>query len=173
MNLGLESGNVKLEEHSDDWQRLFICEKLRIQDILSESGFDLIEHIGSTAIPNIKAKPIIDILLVANQMRINVMIEKLLQSQYKECSFSPRNETLMKKMNGTVTTYYLHVIASDQAWEKYVKFRDCLINHPCKAKLYSELKQNLAERFSKNREAYTKCKAEFVKKILIEYDNVP
>lgn len=65
--LGVNRGAVKLAAHSNQWEKLFLLEKAKLEAIIGEQVMD-IQHFGSTAISNIKAKPIIDILIGVQSM---------------------------------------------------------------------------------------------------------
>jgi GrpB-like predicted nucleotidyltransferase (UPF0157 family) len=71
---------------------------------------------------------------------------------------------------GIKRTHHVHIVESDSPhWINKIKFRDCLIAHPDKAREYAELKANLAQKFKYDREQYTEAKSEFVNRILENY----
>jgi GrpB-like predicted nucleotidyltransferase (UPF0157 family) len=136
-----------------------------------------IEHVGSTAIPNIEAKPIIDILMVVpEESDIDVIIRKLVLAGYYKSSFKLDGEVFLKKTDGICSTHYLHLAKRDQGdWKRYVAFRDYLVQNPNIAKEYETLKIELAKKYTNDRVGYTTEKKiwidEILYKISITYDS--
>ena len=146
---------------------LFKLEKERLAEILGEQALS-IHHIGSTAIPNIKAKPIIDILVEVKKIEtIDEFNDRMLQGGYQ-----PRGENgipgrrFFIKNKGATRTHNVHMFQTgNPEIERHLNFRDYLIAHPEEAQAYSNLKEELAQKFPKDILNYTTGKDEFIKKI--------
>ena len=164
--IGLERGIVRLAPYTTDWQRLFEQEKARIQTAIGHWTLD-IQHVGSTSIPGIVAKPILDIgVAVEDFEEANVCIEPLEQLGYEyhgENGIPRRHFFVM----GDPRTHHLHVNEiHSRDWENQVFFRDYLILHSESAEEYTALKLSLAERFPTDRDAYLEGKASFIERVL-------
>jgi GrpB-like predicted nucleotidyltransferase (UPF0157 family) len=164
--IGLERGIVKLALYTTEWQRLFEEEKARIQAAIGHWTLD-IQHVGSTSIPGVVAKPILDIgVAVENFEEASVCIEPLEQLGYEYCGENgiPRRHFFVM---GDPRTHHLHVNEiHSRDWENQVFFRDYLILHPDFAEEYTALKLRLAERFPTDRDAYLEGKAPFIERVL-------
>ena len=160
MTLGLEHGTVKLVPFSSRWEKHYEKEKR----VLCAAVGDLltgIEHIGSTAVPNMQAKPIIDIAAQArNAAAIRKCISKLPKHGYEykgEYGLPGRHFFVRNK------THHLHlVVKGSRHWKRWLIFRDYLIDNPRIAGEYSRLKRRLAKKFARDRDRYTKAKGGFI-----------
>lgn len=166
--IGLKRGTVKLVEHNTSWQLSFEREAKKLRKVFGQDCID-IQHVGSTAIPEILAKPIIDIALIVSSLRkAKRYAKKLKEIGYKIKKNDARKERLFfTKGPEEKRTHYLHIseIGSDYA-EDMILFRDYLCNHKNAAKAYSELKENLAEKYKNTREVYTAKKEGLVKEVI-------
>jgi len=165
--IGLERGIVKVCPYTVEWKRLFEEEKNRLQAVIGEYVLD-IQHVGSTSIPGMAAKPIIDIgIAVRNFKEAAVCIEPIEQLgyEYRGENGIPRRHFFVKR--DPRTTHHVHVNEVDgRDWENQVFFRDYLIQHPGMAQEYAELKLELAQQFPLDRLAYLDGKAEFIERVL-------
>jgi GrpB-like predicted nucleotidyltransferase (UPF0157 family) len=163
---GLERGVVRLAPHSAAWARLFAAEREALRSAVGDLFLD-IQHIGSTSVPGLVAKPIVDIAAaVANFEAAAVCVPPLETIGYVYAGENgiPRRHYFDK---GVPTTVHLHVLEIDSAeWQKHLLFRDYLIAHPEAADAYGALKQELAERYRYDRPAYTDAKGEFVMNVV-------
>ncbi len=164
--LGLPRGTVRIKTYSADWPRLFEAERARLQAAIGRYVLD-IQHIGSTSVPGLAAKPILDIgVAVANFEEAAVCIEPLAALGYEYLGELgiPRRHYFVK---GAPRTHHLHMneITSDD-WQRTIAFRDYLRRHPAAVQQYADLKQALAVRFPEDREAYLNAKSEFIARIL-------
>lgn len=161
---------VIISEPDPDWPAIFEREKEKILASLGKHNILSIEHIGSTAVPNLKAKPTIDILIeVPPSFDKKGFIKKLSDLDY---SYSPNPENPaphMMFMKGYSLTgfagqaYHVHVRYKGDWDELY--FRDYLRNHPKVAKEYEELKVKLSLQYKNDREKYTNLKTEFIQRV--------
>ena len=161
--------DVKLHDYDPSWPVAFLAERERLISLLPTQFVEL-QHIGSTAIPGLKAKPIIDILAGVKSMAVaEALTEPLCRSGYT--TSVEFNETLgdrkwfMRWANGHCI-HHLHVVVHDaEPWSERMRFRDALRQQPELAVRYAALKYQLAETHAKDREAYTDAKAEFVRAV--------
>lgn len=154
------------------WIKLFLKEETKIRKALGKQNVIRIEHIGSTAVANLKAKPTIDILIeVPESVDKELVKEKLKKLDYH---YIPKPENpaphmmfvkgyTLKGFKGQA--YHIHVRHSGDWDELY--FRDYLRLHPETASEYGELKERLSVEFKNDREEYTHKKTDFIKRITI------
>ena len=167
MDIGLKPGTVRLDEYTSEWTELYKLELEVLMSILIE--YDVrIYHIGSTSIPSVESKPIIDILIVIPDINYNDIVLKLIEHKYHKCSYQPRGEILFKKGNDEISTHYYHLVTQSKDWQRYLLFKDYLITHPCELINYQNLKKELVNKYSDDRRQYTSQKASFVERILKE-----
>ncbi len=164
--LGLEAGKVELEPYSPAWVALYSAEEELLEQVFNEN-IVCVGHIGSTSIPNLRAKPIIDILLVLkNDFIFETAVELLAALGYRQGPFKIEEGLFFIKGNGNVHTHYLHLRKEMHDWKKYILFRDHLRSYPVVACEYELLKDRLRDQFHSKRELYTKGKEEFIVGIL-------
>ena|SRR5690554_4485497 len=161
---------IIIKDYSDKWSDLYKEEAKLITDSFSQTEIVKIDHIGSTAIPRIKAKPTIDILLqVTEQISINKLKDtfKLLEYQINARPENPPPHlTFVKgytKYGFKGQAYHVHIRYCGD-WDE-IRFRDYLIKNKEIAKEYESLKLELAEKYRNDREAYTDSKTEWIEKI--------
>jgi GrpB-like predicted nucleotidyltransferase (UPF0157 family) len=157
-------------ESNPDWIKLFQLEKNVIEKVFGKNDIVRIEHIGSTAIPDLKSKPTIDILLeVPESLDNDIIINRLIKLKYQ---FIPKPENPAPHMmfvKGYTTTgfqgqaYHIHVRYNGD-WDE-IYFRDYLKQNPSIAKEYGELKMLLAREYGNDRDLYTDKKSDFVRRI--------
>jgi GrpB-like predicted nucleotidyltransferase (UPF0157 family) len=168
--LGLESGRVRVVPYSDAWPALYAAEIARVSPFLAAVGVGLVfEHSGSTAVPGLAAKPIIDILagLTAEDER-GAAIAALQAAGYVHRGEQeiPGRDFFRR---GDPRQYHAHLTTVGSAfWHDHRAFRDWLRMHPDAAAEYVALKRALAARFPSDREAYINGKAAFVEAVLRE-----
>jgi GrpB-like predicted nucleotidyltransferase (UPF0157 family) len=150
-------------EYDPNWPGLFQSLRKRIADALGDIAA-AIEHVGSTAVPDLVAKPIIDIdVLLASETMLPVAIERLASLGYAHRGDLgiPEREAFRAPANDS--EHHLYVCPPCSAeFRRHVAFRDYLRAHPKDAKIYGDLKIALAERFREDRPAYNTAKGEFV-----------
>lgn len=161
---------VKLHGYDPSWPAAYVAEHERLLSLLPGVFVEL-QHIGSTAVPGLPAKPIVDILAGVESMAVAESVaESICTSGYT--TSAEFNEALsdrkwfMRWANGH-RTHHLHVVVHDgKLWHERLRFRDALRSKPDLAAEYAALKTELAERHTTDREAYTDSKAEFVRFVL-------
>ena len=166
MVLGLQSGVVEIVPYQTDWPRLYEQEKQRIIAAIGAHVL-LVQHVGSTAIPGMPSKPIIDIgIAVHNFEEAQVCISPMqaLGYEYKGEFGIPRRHYFIK---GEPRTHHVHMVEEDSRdWQELILFRDHLRAHPDAARDYADLKLRLASEYRTDRERYTNEKGPFIQKVL-------
>jgi GrpB-like predicted nucleotidyltransferase (UPF0157 family)/uncharacterized protein YhfF len=157
---------VELVVPDPSWLAQYEAEASALLSVLASVKGLRIEHFGSTAIPNLRAKPIIDILVIHPEPVLwPGLVEPLTSAGYAYWSGNPRKDRMffVKGMppHGTRRTHHVHVRLPRDA-EAELAFRDLLRADPALLRRYELLKEGLAARFPNDRDAYTEGKAEFV-----------
>ncbi len=159
---------VEVVPYNPQWKKAFEAESQRIAKALA-SNLVVIHHIGSTAIPHIYAKPIIDFLIEVKD--INLVTEQtpaMVALGYEamgEYGLVGRRYFRKEDPPG-IRTHHVHIyeIYSPEI-ERHLAFRDYMIAHPEEAQQYSQLKQELAQKYPEDIEGYMDGKDEFVTRI--------
>lgn len=167
-SLGLESGVVRVVSYDREWPELYLEESARIHAAVAGMGLTplVLEHIGSTSIPGLAAKPILDMLAGAMSTPMPRYIAPLVTAGYVHRGEQgiPGREFFRR---GEPRAYHVHMTAIGSAfWHDHLRFRDYLRRHPDARDEYARLKQTLAERFPRDREAYIDAKGPFVREVL-------
>ena len=166
--MGLEVGKVNLEKYQNNWKEEFKKEKYNLEKIFREVALE-IEHVGSTAIPGLSAKPIIDIALALNSLE-DFDEFKYYYDNHEDYSIKDTREIgeiLLRKGPESNRTHFIHIVKKDSdRYKNMVLFRDYLINNPEELKAYEDLKKELAIKFKDDRKSYTASKNEFITDII-------
>jgi len=173
--IGLRRGTVKLVAHNPKWAECFSEEKELLLKTLGQKILDL-RHIGSTAIPGILAKPILDILAAVRTLAdVEAFTEDLKKVGYEDKGDGGvLGRRFFVKGGEANRTHHLNFCEMNSFfWESHLVFCDYLQRHTDAAKQYSALKQGLADKFPNDRGAYTTGKVEFVRSILNRAMNKP
>lgn len=169
MSLGLRRGMVAVEPYNEEWERASKEIITKLREILQDDAVD-IQHIGSTAIRGIVAKPIIDIAVgVRNFERIMAHNEELKANGivYQRQDHPGQHLYVCGDEKTDIRTHFVHVVIWKQkAWNDYLNMRDYLNCHKEKAKEYSDLKKKLASIYPQDRQAYTNGKSMLIESIL-------
>lgn len=167
--LGLNNESISLMPDDKFWREEFKKEKIIIEDKIYDNI--IVEHIGSTAIPNIPAKPIIDIGIgIQNSKSIEGIISSLEEVGYiykEENGISGRHYFVKGKPENR--EYHIHMYEINHPdWKNHLLFRDYLINNDELARNYGNLKLKMWKKYIGDRRAYTKSKNNFIEKVLKE-----
>jgi GrpB-like predicted nucleotidyltransferase (UPF0157 family) len=164
--LGLPQGQVRLCEWTPRWAVLFEDEASRLSAALCVFGA-AVQHCGSTSIPGIPAKPILDILVgIPGTIDVSAIREALTPLGYEHATWAgvPGHEVFGR---GDPRTHIVHVVPRHgPAWDRMIGFRDALRRDALLAAEYAALKRQLAARYPDNRPAYTDGKAGLVARVL-------
>jgi GrpB-like predicted nucleotidyltransferase (UPF0157 family) len=161
---------VQLSAYSPLWPAIFAYESARLQAILGADAA-VIEHIGSTAVPGMGAKPIIDVMIgVADLAMIERRIPELQADGYRYVPEFERSMPMRRyfvKTNAQPGHFHVHAVILDSPfWKSHLAFRDALRADPRLAADYWKLKQRLAARYPNDREAYTDGKSAFIREAM-------
>ncbi len=158
---------IIIEDYDPSWPKSFEAIRARIAPPLSNFA-TAIEHIGSTSVPGLAAKPIIDIdvlLRSANNLSLAIAALERLGYQHQGTLGIAGRDAFVAPAHDV--RHHLYVCSPDAfEFQRHVTFRDYLRRHPNDADEYARLKRNLSGRFSIDREAYTEAKTEFIEGIL-------
>ncbi len=165
--IGLKRGTVALEEHSEEWTAAFEEEKTNLGKLVGNVALD-IQHVGSTAISSLAAKPVIDMLMAVRSLADVSTMSTTLENagyEYRE-NGSDDIRVLFAKGPEAKRTHYLHVTALDSSeWQNLLAFRDYLRTHPDERKRYGELKRKLAAQHPDRRATYTAGKKNYIDEV--------
>lgn len=165
---------VRLVPYNPNWPLLFEKEKEHLLACLPGELINRIEHFGSTAVPGLAAKPIIDILVeVTSLEETRKQIAPILESQGYDYFWRPTwgddippfYAWFIKRDTRGNRTHHIHMVEQDfEHWDRLL-FRDYLIEHPGVAKEYQDLKNGLSKAHPHDRIVYTKGKTEFIERV--------
>jgi len=128
-----------------------------------------IEHIGSTSVPGLAAKPVVDILVgVASMAEVLAAPARLPGWDFPESINAQLHDRRFGKLvpNGE-RTHHVHIVVFEgEEWNRLVTFRDALRADPALARRYEDLKRALAAKFAEEREKYTAAKTDFIAEVL-------
>ena len=159
---------VVIEPYNPAWPDRFETERRLLLPILAPWLIGPIEHVGSTAVPGLQAKPIIDIMAAVRDLASSVpAIEALRPLHY--CYFKYKADVMhwFCKPSDVERTHHLHLVPfGSQLWRDRLAFRDRLRSDAAIRATYQALKIGLASRHRDDREAYTDAKTEFVQSVL-------
>lgn len=166
--MALKRGIVELEEYNDNWKNEYLGEEKLLKGLLGDRIVS-IHHVGSTAIKGLKAKPIIDILLVVNSLDIVLELEDLLKG-YGYTNRGPQgvlDRYLFVKGSEEARTHYVHIVLpNSDTYYNQILFRDYLNKYPEYVNRYCDLKQELAIKYADDRKKYTSGKSEFINMVI-------
>ncbi len=163
---------VEIVPYDPSWPARFEAERRALVALFAPSNFT-IEHIGSTSVPGLGAKPIIDIMLGCERVaafeplipaleRAGWLYLPVFEVEFPERRFLAKPQTLPRQV-------HLHAVSLDTPfWSRHLLFRDRLRVDPQVASSYEELKIELAERFRGDRDGYSRAKSEFIESVLGE-----
>jgi GrpB-like predicted nucleotidyltransferase (UPF0157 family) len=163
---------VIIEPYDSAWPKRFESERLLLAPVLAPWLVGPIEHVGSTAVPGLPAKPVIDIMAAVADLPSSVpAIEALKPLSY--CYFEYRADVMhwFCKPSDLERTHHLHLVPFDSPlWRDRLAFRDRLRADAATRRSYAELKLALASKYRGDRESYTEAKTEFIRSVLEAID---
>jgi GrpB-like predicted nucleotidyltransferase (UPF0157 family) len=164
---------IAIVPYDPRWPEVFRREKEHLLSCLPNDLIRRIEHFGSTAVPGLAAKPVVDVLVEVTDLRATqARVVPVLEPQGYEYFWRPTHGDdgppfyawFIKRDPGTGSrTHHLHMVEGDfvEHWDRLL-FRDYLIEHPTVARDYEGLKIRLASAAPHDRVAYTHGKTEFI-----------
>ena len=159
---------VRIVPYDPDWPAEFEAEKARLVPVLAPWLAGEIQHVGSTSVPGLAAKPVIDILAEVRSLEESrAAIEPLQALSYWWAPYEAELMNWFCKPSLQHRTHHLHlVVPESRAWREELAFRDALRAEPETALAYEVLKRRLADDHMHDREAYTLAKTEFIEAVL-------
>ncbi len=166
----MDTDSVIIVDYNPQWPQMYEQEKARIQEAIGEYLID-IQHVGSTSIPGLSAKPVIDIMAVIRNISLVEQCIKPLETLdyfYQGEGGIPGRHFFRKPIDiSRGRTYHMHMVEKghDQ-WAMYQLFREYMLLHPESVQAYDRLKRELAINYGADRVAYTNAKAPFIESII-------
>ena len=162
--------HIVVKEYNKDYPLMFEKEKEKLVKILDDN-LVAIYHIGSTAVPKLKSKPIIDIMISVNSLEEVDQKQKEFENIGYEYlfEFGIKGRRYLRK-GGDERTHQIHIFHKNDTYNltRHLAFKEYLLTHEDKVKDYGELKSKLALKYPYDIEKYCDGKEEFVKAIEIE-----
>lgn len=164
-------GSVQLAEPNPDWPRQFNAAATELRSAMADATC-VVEHIGSTAMPGLCAKPVLDLLLGVKELAaIEVRMTALAMLGYRYRpdyeDQLPQRRYFVRDASAGLPRIHLHgLVADGEHWRAHLAFRDALRNDRALAQRYGQLKRELAERHAADKAAYTAAKAPFIFEVL-------
>lgn len=163
---------VRLLPHDPEWGEEAAREAVRLLDATG-SALTKIHHVGSTSIPGIRAKPIIDLMAVGPDLATiesaRPVIEALGYAWHGEYGLAGRRFCTLTDPDSGTRKFHLHCYAEgDHSIRRQLAFRDYLRAHPEKALAYEEMKFGCASKHPDDSHAYTECKDKWIKRVEAE-----
>lgn len=160
--LGLNSGELRFSPYHDKWPVLFETEQEIIKSAIDDHIVD-IQHVGSTAIIGMPAKPILDIAIAVDDFetaRVCIVPLTNLGYTFKGENGIPHRHYFQK---GELCTHHLHMVEeTSEEWTKLILFRDYLRSNQRVSEAYRDLKIDLLERTNGDRKSYQAAKSAFI-----------
>jgi GrpB-like predicted nucleotidyltransferase (UPF0157 family) len=159
---------IEIVSYNAAWPLLYEQERARLQAAIGPWATGGIHHVGSTAVPGLDAKPIIDILVGVDSLDASrACIDPLGALDYRYAPYRPDEMHWLCKPSPSRRTHHLHLVPTgSERYRQELAFRDSLRAQPATAREYAHLKRRLAAAHRDNREAYTAAKADFIAQVL-------
>lgn len=166
--------HVAIVPYDPRWPEVYADEEMLLERSLPVDLVKRIAHIGSTAIPGLSAKPIIDIQVEVTDLdRVRKQAVPIMRDLGYEFIWRPTMGEqapfyawFIKRDAQGQRTHHVHMVEPDEASSDRLVFRDFLRAHPEEAVRYEELKRSLSQRFPNDRAAYTQGKTEFISTVI-------
>ena len=168
---------IAIVSYDPRWPELFRLEKEHLLSCLPPDLVRRVEHFGSTAVPGLSAKPVVDMLIETADLRATrLLVAPLLEAQGYDYFWRPTSGDdgppfyawfIRRDPRTGARTHHLHMVEASfrEHWDR-LRFRDHLIAHPDVARDYERLKLALAAAFPRDRSAYTRGKSAFIAAVM-------
>ena len=159
---------VHVVPYDSSWPDGFQSEKALLEELLAPWQRGPIEHVGSTAVAGLCAKPVIDVMVgVSSLSESEPAKDALREAGYRYAEYKTDVMHWFCKPSFAFRTHHVHLIPfKSPLWNERLAFRDLLRTNPSVAEEYASFKQELARRFKFDREAYTDAKYPFIRQAL-------
>ena len=163
-----DEARVEIVPYDESWPARFEEERIVLAAALQPWIVGGIEHVGSTSVRNLAAKPVIDIMLGVDSLDASrPALTALASLGYMYLPYRGDVMHWLCKPSLALRTHHLHLVPfNSDLWVERLAFRDYLRAHPDTARAYAELKRSLAKQFEFDRETYTESKGPFVQEVL-------
>jgi len=160
----MDSG-IRIEKYNNIWNTLYRAEKVKVMRRLV-NDVKVIEHIGSTAIPNQYSKPIIDMFVAVYELKPGAYYIEKLGAKYRKINTDMRNRFLFRKTENK-QQYNIHILEYDPNFHlrNEILFRDYMIRHKEEIEKYGRIKIELSKKYGLGKE-YTKKKTKYIQEIV-------
>ena len=156
--------SISIAPYDSTWPARFESERNLLEELLTPWLVGPIEHVGSTAVPGMPAKPIIDLMAAIKDLETAQEAIPILETvKYCYAPYRADVEHWFCKPKPSLRTHHLHLVPyNSRLWDEMLIFRDFLRREPATAQRYIDLKRSLAQVHVTDREAYTEGKTAFV-----------
>jgi GrpB-like predicted nucleotidyltransferase (UPF0157 family) len=170
--IGLQRKKVRISSYNSEWKKIYKKEKELLLSVLGDQILN-IQHIGSTSVPGVKSKPIIDIVVVVKKIKdaenLIESVEKL-GYEYKH-EAGVRGRHFFVKGSEKNRTHYIHMVKlGGKQWKNLTNFREYLLEDRKNVKEYNKLKESLAKKYKDDRDTYTKKKSIFISRAIKKFE---
>jgi len=158
---GADDGPIEIVEYEPSWPAFYIAERERLTALLPGIR---IHHIGSTAVPGLAAKPVIDMIALVDDLEANIAaaVQRAGYELPARFNVNLAHRRFLCYPAASYRTHHLHLVDEREDMDRCLRFRDSLRGDPKLAAEYASLKRALAARFREDREGYTKAKSTFI-----------
>lgn len=165
---GTGDAAIEVVDYQPAWPALFEAERQRLRQVLAPWLAGPVEHIGSTAVPGLPAKPVIDIMAPVHSLAGSMdAISAVAPLDYLYAPYKPEQMHWFCKPSPAHRTHHLHLVPLGSAlWRQRLAFRDALRGSAELTAGYAALKRQLALRYRHDREGYTEAKGPFIAEVL-------
>jgi GrpB-like predicted nucleotidyltransferase (UPF0157 family) len=161
---------IEIADYDPEWPRTYACEAQDVRAAIAPWLLE-IQHIGSTAVPGLPAKPVIDIMVGVRSLDASAEIVAALENVGYE--YLPAFEGMFpfrryfRRWEADHRSHQIHLVERDNLewWDRHIAFRDWLRTHDDDRDAYAALKRSLAAIFRDDRVGYTDAKEEFVRAV--------
>ena len=164
----MSAASIVIVDHDERWGEAFASAAADLRVVLEPWVVD-IEHIGSTSVPGLAAKPVIDIQVGVTSLeasaRIVAAVERLGYVYVPEFERDlPKRRYFRRVSSAGRSTHHVHLVerTDHEWWHRHIRFRDWLRTHPDDRDRYAALKRSLAAEYRDDKEGYTEAKTAFI-----------
>ncbi len=163
-DIRIDDEPIRVLAYDPEWPGRFERERLLLEEAIGQWVVDGIHHVGSTAVPGLDAKPIVDILVGVEGLEASRdCFAPLAALDYLYAPYRPDEMHWFCKPDPSRRTHHLHLVpVGSPRYRSEIDFRDRLRSSPAEARAYADLKRRLAVEFEHDREGYTEAKSEFI-----------
>jgi GrpB-like predicted nucleotidyltransferase (UPF0157 family) len=159
---------IRISPYDPAWPDAFARERTALEEAIGPWAVGGIHHVGSTAVPGLAAKPIVDVLVGVDDLESSRgCFDRLARLEYQYAPYRSEEMHWFCKPHPDRRTHHLHLApVTGRRYADELAFRDLLRADRGTAERYAKLKRNLADRFPEDREAYTEAKTDFIREAL-------